>query len=643
MIVTFQNIQKYYGANLVLSDTTFEIRDGERVGLIGRNGAGKTTVFKLITGLEKPDGGLLTIRRGTTIGCLEQIPDYKDATTVYDVLARGYREVQQWQAQMVQLEGEMADPAVCADERQLQRILDRYERLRESFERAGGYAMENTIDRVAAGLGVAKDQYERPFASLSGGEKTKVGLCSLLIEQPQLLLLDEPTNHLDMQAIEWLESYLTDYAGTVVVISHDRYFLDKVVNKIVEVEDGEAIKFHTNYSGYQQEKHELLMKQFHDYTEQQKKIKKMQEAIKQLIEFAHRGNPPNEKFYRRAASMQKALDRIERIKRPILERKAIDLQLEQNERSGKQVAVFEDVTKGFGTRCLFTGLSEQLTYGERVFLIGENGAGKSTLFKLLLGDLTPDAGAVKLGSRVEVGYLAQEEAPHEEGKTVLQWFREEVRLEEGRARKELTRFLFFGSDVFKAVKSLSGGEWTRLRLALIMYRKPNLLLLDEPTNHLDIDSREALEEALEEFDGTILCISHDRYFINKLAQKIWELEAGELTRYLGDFSYFREKKAEAQALPRVEQPPIQPVEVPQPRAVVAETPPEPRKKVNPFQKAKLEAHIAALEATLTRLDNSLVDPTNGTDAGKLATLYAERGQVQAELDEQLEQWMALED
>ncbi|MGZ4122754.1 MAG: ABC-F family ATP-binding cassette domain-containing protein, partial [Tumebacillaceae bacterium] len=295
MIVSCNHIQQFYGANQVLSDLTLEIRQGDRVGLIGQNGAGKTTLFKILTGELKPDAGTLAIRKGTKIGALAQIPDYQDATTVYEVLARGYQEVRSWQAQMVELERQMTLPEVYEQEAKLQKVLGQYEQLREAFERAGGYEMEAHIQRIAAGLGIPEEQFGRPFASLSGGEKTKVGLGAILIEQPNLLLLDEPTNHLDMNAIEWLEQYLASYDGTIVLISHDRYFLDQVVRKVIEIEDGEAITYFTDYTGFMKEKEERLMLEFAAFQEQQKVIKKMKETIKQLLEWAHR-NPQNPKF-----------------------------------------------------------------------------------------------------------------------------------------------------------------------------------------------------------------------------------------------------------------------------------------------------------------------------------------------------------
>lgn len=643
MIVSMNHVQKYYGANLVLSNITFEVKDGDRVGLIGRNGQGKTTLAKIITGQSKPDGGTVLLRKGTKVGWLEQIPDYQDETSVYDVLARGYQAVLLAQAQMRHLEEQMTLPEVFESQAQLQHVLRDYERARHAFEQGGGYEMDAHIERVARGMGVAAEKYARPFRSLSGGEKTKVGLAALLVERPDLLLLDEPTNHLDMSAIEWLEQYLAGYAGTVIVISHDRYFLDKVVSKVIEIEDGEACTYYANYSGYQQQKEENLLNQFNAYQEQQKKIKKMQEAIKRLREWA-KLNPLNVSFPRKANSMQKALDRMEKIKRPILERKAIDLVLTESDRSGKQVAVLEGIAKSFGQRTLFQGVSELLVYGERVFLIGENGAGKSTIFKMLLGSVAPDAGRVELGSRVEVGYLAQEAAPQEESKSVLQYFRDEVAvpMEEGQARGQLSRFLFYGSDVFKQVRSLSGGEWTRLRLALLTYRKPNLLLLDEPTNHLDIESREALEEALEEYPGTLLIISHDRFFINRLAERIWALEAGALTPYLGNFEYYKEKRAQRDALVEAEPVKAAPVVIP-PQLLQPSVPSPAKKKSNPYAKSKLESRIAELEAELQELEGELVDPAHSTNSAHLHSLSLQHEQVKQSLDELYEQWMEFEE
>lgn len=542
-MIDFQHIQLSYGAHQVLTDVTFEIHPGEKVGLIGRNGSGKTTLFQLLNGSLQPDMGQISIRKNSKIGCLAQIPEYENNTPVYAVLEQSFREIRQWQQRMKQIELRMSDPA-HAESEAAQQLLQEYGQLQEKFEQADGYEINSRIDRVANGLGIPPEDYHRQFSSLSGGEKTKVGLAALLLTQPNILLLDEPTNHLDMSAIEWLEQFLASYKDTVIVISHDRYFLDRVVKKVIELEDGEIITYHTNYTNYHKEKEERLLAQFASYQEQQKKIKKMQESIKQLIEWGNRSNPPNPGFHRRAASMQKALDRIVKLKRPLLERKKIDLVLQQSDRSGKQVLTLQDISKSFADRTLLHRVCEQLFYGERIMLIGKNGCGKSTLLKAIMGQEQLDAGEIRLGSRVEIGYLAQESAPMENKQTVLQFFRTKLGMEEGEARQQLAKFLFYGSDVFKEVRSLSGGEWSRLHLALLMYLRPNLLLLDEPTNHLDIDSREALEEALQEFPGTLLAVSHDRYFINRLAHKVWSLNEGQITTYLGNYNHYVEKRSQ---------------------------------------------------------------------------------------------------
>ncbi|WP_178023256.1 ribosomal protection-like ABC-F family protein [uncultured Paenibacillus sp.] len=635
MMIQGQNIQKFYGAELVLSDVTFEIKTGDTVGLIGRNGAGKTTLMKLLSGIERPDQGLLSIPKNARIGNLAQIPDYSREETVYDVLLGAFADLRSLEAEMRRLEAEMAG---AGDSGALDPLLRQYGRLQETFERGGGYDIEASIARVAGGLGIPEEQFVRPFASLSGGEKTKVGLAVILLREPDLLLLDEPTNHLDMAATEWLEGYVRTFPGTCVIISHDRYFLDAVVGKIIELEDGETFTYHGNYSYYKEEKERRLLQQFADYEEQQKKIKKMQETIKQLIEWGNRSNPPNPGFHRRAASMQKALDRMVKLKRPILERKRIGLELEHTDRSGKDAIVLKEVGDARGGRILYRGLTHTLRYGEAAVLIGDNGAGKSTLLKNILGQEPPQEGEVRLGSRIEPGYLAQQAAPADHDETVLQFFRDEIGLEAGEARGQLARFLFYGADVFKKVSSLSGGEWTRLRLAVLMHRKPNLLVLDEPTNHLDIDSREALEEALEEYPGTLLAVSHDRYFINKVAGQVWALAGGRLTVTLGGYEDYRAELARktaaaggsagaAASAARAEG---------DAAAGAARKP-----GANPASVRKLEADYAAAEAELAAVDAAMQAPEAACDAARLAELQERRDALQLRADELLQQYVTL--
>ncbi|MDP9700157.1 ATPase subunit of ABC transporter with duplicated ATPase domains [Paenibacillus intestini] len=545
MIISAQQLKQYHGAHLVLDGITFEIMEGDKVALIGRNGSGKTTLMRLMARLSQPDEGQLMLKKDTRVGYVAQVPEGMDDHTVLDVLGLGFRELIACRTQMTELEQQMSDPACAADPEQLERLLKRYAALQERFEREGGYEMDARIDQVADGLDIAKAHYGWRFDSLSGGEQTRVVLASQLIVSPDLLLLDEPTNHLDLERVEWLEGFLRDYSGTVILISHDRYFLDRVVTRTLELEDGEAEIATGGYTEYMKVKEQRLLKQFEEFKEQQKVMKKMKETIRQLEEWGRVGG--NEKFFRRAASMRKALERMEQVKRPVLERRHADFDVRPTDRTGKRVAVLEDVEKRYGDRDILRGVSALLEYGDKTALIGRNGSGKTTLFKLLLGEEQPDAGKLEWGARVDVGYLAQQEEPEDPKLSVLEHFRLEAGVEEGEARGILARYLFYGADVFRSVGQLSGGEWTRLRLALLVHRKPNVLLLDEPTNHLDIASREALEDSLADFEGTVLAISHDRYFVNRLASGVWELEDGQLTAYLGDYEAYREKKFDLQA------------------------------------------------------------------------------------------------
>ncbi len=629
LIVNCQHIKAYHGAQLVLEDVTMDIKMTERVGLVGRNGSGKTTLLRLLAKQIRPDDGLLTTRKESRIGYLAQVPAEREGSTVYDVLASGYRELLECKAAMTELERNMSDPALCLQQDQLDRLLSQYAALQERFEREGGYQLDAGIDQVANGLGMDRAFYTRIYSTLSGGEKTKVGLAAMLISKPDLLLLDEPTNHLDLNGVEWLEEFLGSYDGACLIVSHDRYFLDKVVTKIVELEDGESHIFLTNYTGYVKEKEERLLQQFATYQEQQKVIKKMKETIKQLEEWGKIGG--YEKFFRRAASMQKALDRMEKVKRPVLDHKGAEFNLKQADRSGKRVLAFDGLTKLYGDRTILSEVDGLLEYGEKIMLVGGNGAGKSTLFKLLLGQQAADRGKLEQGSRLDIGYLAQDEYSDTGKKTVLEYFREEAGLEEGDARGRLATYLFYGAAVFKSVNQLSGGEWTRLRLALLVLRKPNLLLLDEPTNHMDIASREALEEALLEYPGTVLAISHDRYFINRLARKVWELADGKLTVFHGDFDAYKAKRIEL--LSHRAGTTIADVD----KKVVRATTPLATKSMQ-SSRAQLESAIMREEQRLAELELEL----HNAEHDELAGLWADKEAVEAERDQLYERLLELE-
>ncbi|AZN40184.1 ribosomal protection-like ABC-F family protein [Paenibacillus albus] len=638
IIVNGGHIKKYYGANLVLEDVTFEVQEKERIGLVGRNGSGKSTLISLIAKLSKPDEGMLTIRKELRIGYLAQIPAHWDDGSVYDVLASSCKELLACKARMTELEQQMSDPGTAGDPQHLERLLADYAKLQERFQTEGGYELDARIDTVANGLQIPKAMYERSYASLSGGEKTKIGLAALLISKPELLLLDEPTNHLDLQSVAWLESYLNSYDGAFLVVSHDRAFLDNVVSKIIELEDGEALSYHANYSGYVREKEERLLQQFAQYQEQQKQIKKMKESIKQLTEWGR--NSGNEKFFRRAASMQKALDRMEKVKRPVLDPKSAEFQLKPEDRSGKRVVTMTSVSKRYGAKELLNEASGLLLYGDKIMLLGRNGTGKSTLFKMITGEESPDDGSIEIGARVEIGYLAQEEYPADVKKSVLTYFREQAAMEEGEARSHLARYLFYGADVFKGVSQLSGGEWTRLRLALLILKKPNLLLLDEPTNHMDIAAREALEEALEDFPGTILAISHDRYFINKLASQIWELRSGGIHVYQGSYDDYAAKRDRQLAAESALAAAVAAKPAAKPQSVTAQA--SDKQSIKPAASAvdgaKLEARIELAEKELALLDAELMEQALQANTEELAKRWAYREELQQRLNELYECW-----
>ncbi|GAA5346019.1 ribosomal protection-like ABC-F family protein [Planifilum fimeticola] len=542
MIIAANRVGKNLDDRWVLSDVSFVIERGERIGLVGPNGSGKTTLLRLLAGVMAPDRGEVFLTKGARIGYLEQIPQADPRATVLDVLRSPFAELMELEREMGELANRMADSRL--DEKRMERILNRYQVCQEEFEKRGGYEMETRIRRVVRGLNLPEDVPDRPFAALSGGEKTKVGLAQVLLSEPDLLLLDEPTNHLDLSALEWLEDFLSQWRGAVVVVSHDRYFLDRVANRIIDLEDGRCTLYQGNYTHFVKEKEQRLLAEFQAYREQQKKIKKMEEAIKRLREWANRSNPPSAGLHRRASNMEKALKRMELLERPVLERKKIALNFGHQERSGEIVFRLENIFKNYGRKPVLRGANLTVKFGERVAVVGKNGAGKSTLLRLLTGEIAPDRGEVYIGPSVQAGYLSQQGWEGDPDMTVLEAFREEVPADAGTARQILDRFLFYGHSVFRKMRDLSGGERMRLRLAQLMHRDVNALILDEPTNHLDIDSREVLEEALRDFRGTILAVSHDRYFLNQLFAPVYWLENGTLTRYEGNYDEARRKRVE---------------------------------------------------------------------------------------------------
>lgn len=529
-----------YGGNTIFEDISIEIKEKEKIGLVGRNGSGKTTLFRLLAGKETPDAGQIHWKKGMKIGYLEQIPEFKPEWMAKDVLKQAFSNLVIIEEKMKQMEQEMAKDNSPS---QLQLLIEEYGKLQEFFTNAGGYEMDAKIEKIVNGLNI-QHLVTKKYGDLSGGERTKIGLAMILLEEPDFLLLDEPTNHLDLMAVEWLGRFLQDYSGTILLISHDRYFLDEVIQKVIDLEDGEVTTYHTNFTNFTKEKEERLLREFQAYEEQQKKIKKMREAIKRLREWANRANPPNEGLHKRARNMERAIERMEKLSRPNMNRKKMNFEMESSDRSGKDVIQFRNVSKKFGEQILFQDVQMKISYKDRAAIIGENGTGKSTLLKMILQQIKADEGEIKIGSNVKIGYLSQHTLTEMEGETVIEAFRNEVSVTEGEARHILAQFLFYGYSVFRKTANLSGGERMRLRLAQLMHQEINLLVLDEPTNHLDIDSREVLEDALENFDGTILAVSHDRYFLNKLFRKIYWIESQEIQCYEGNYTYAREKSQE---------------------------------------------------------------------------------------------------
>ncbi|TQR18542.1 ribosomal protection-like ABC-F family protein [Psychrobacillus soli] len=622
MICTIQEISKMLGGNTIFENLSLSIKTGDRLGIVGRNGTGKTTLFKLIARIEDMDKGSIHFKKGTKIGYLAQIPIYSEEITGYDVLNSAFQTLNELQKKMKELEEKLS----TSNPEDMEKILQTYGDVQEEFTNLGGYVMESELDKVIQGLQLS-NFVSQSFSSLSGGEQTKIMLGKLLLTKPDLLLLDEPTNHLDLFAVEWLEEYLVTYAGTVVIISHDRYFLDQVVTKVADLEEGELTLYHGNYSSFIVEKEERLMREFQEYEEQQKKIKKMREAIKRLKIWANEAVPPNAGLHRQARNMERALERMEKVRKPLVDPKKMNLSFEAAPRSGKEVVVMEEVCKSFDAKLLLQDANLHVYWKDRIAIVGRNGTGKSTILNLLRGEIPVDKGAARLGSNVRVGFLSQHFHIADPKARLIDVFRSEVNVFEGDARHILAKFMFYGPDVFKRVSDLSGGERMRLRLAQLMHQDINLLMLDEPTNHLDIDSREVLEDAMEDFQGTILAVSHDRYFLNKLFPRTAWLDQGELTTFEGPYEWARAKWEELQAT----NPPTKIMEIKE-TAKLTQT------KIK--QDQPVEEQIAALELEIEKIV-SQIELEN--DWENYERLLETKKQQEQQLEKLLEKWMENDD
>lgn len=539
--IALSNVDKNFGFKKIFDSFDLEIMSGEKVGLIGPNGCGKSTLFKLITKEEVPSSGIVTTRKGAKVGFLSQMPLLQNENiSVSEFLSSSFEEIYRISKEMRLLEYEMTNP----QSEDMEKILNRYVFLQQRFDDLGGYLIDSKINEICNKFGINSELLEREFSKLSGGEKTIVCFAKIMLSDPDILLLDEPTNNLDIDTLEWLEKILQNYTGTILMSSHDRYFLDKVATKIVLIERGKSEIFHGNYSYYLKENERRILSEFEQYKDQQKMIDAMKKKIKQLQEFGRLASPSGESFFKRAASIQKRLDKIELLNKPETA-KEIPLNFQMTNRSGKQVLAVNDLNLSIDDKILLEQVSFDVLFKDRTCLMGKNGCGKSTLIKHII-DLyngeSNDGNDIKIGSNVLIGYIPQVIEFDDDTKTLLEVARETFNGTETQLRSSLAKFLFYGNDVFKRVNMLSGGEKVRLKLFELMQQNINFLIMDEPTNHIDITTREVLESALSEFQGTILFISHDRYFINEIAKKVLYVEDKNITEYLGNYDDYHNTK-----------------------------------------------------------------------------------------------------
>ena len=637
MILSCQGISKSFGEKVILEDASFHIEEREKAALIGNNGAGKTTLLRIIMEEIHADAGQVVLAKDKRIGYLAQYQDVQGHLSVYEELLSTKQYIIDMEERLRAMEVQMKN----ASGEELDRLMNSYTRLTHEFELENGYAYKSELMGVLNGLGFTEEDFTKQVATLSGGQKTRVALGKLLISKPDILLLDEPTNHLDMESITWLETYLLNYPGAVFIVSHDRYFLDKVVTKVIEIDAGQVRMYAGNYSAYAEKKAQLRDAQYKAYLNQQREIKHQEAVIVKLKSFNR------EKSIKRAESREKMLNKVQRIDKPVEVQSQMRLSLEPRVVSGNDVLTVEDLAKSFPQQKLFSNISFQIKRGERVALIGNNGTGKTTMLKILNGLLDADAGSFSLGAKVQIGYYDQEHHVLHAEKTIFEEISDTYpTLTETQIRNMLAAFLFTGDDVFKVISSLSGGERGRVSLAKLMLSEANFLILDEPTNHLDIASKEILEEALNSYTGTVLYVSHDRYFINQTATRILDLTNQSVVNYIGDYDYYLEKKEE---LTEKYAPTAQEAT----EEAKEETPSEgkltwqqqkeeqARKRKQENELKKVEKRIEELETRDKEIDDTLVLPDVCTNVGRCAELSREKDKIQAELEELYEKWEEL--
>lgn len=631
MLLDVQNISKTFVDNPVLKNISFHIEDNDKVAIIGVNGAGKTTLLKIIIGEYDADNGNVILSKDKTIGYLSQEETVNSENTIYEELLSARSDLIDMENKLRSLENEMSN----ASESELNSIMDSYHRLSHTFEVEGGLSFRSEINGVLNGLGFADNDSTRPISTLSGGQKTRVALSKLLIKKPSLIILDEPTNHLDMNSIAFLENYLLNYKGAVLVVSHDRYFLDKVVNKIVEIERSESQTYIGNYSEYAVKKEALRNEQLSAYYKQQADIQHQEKVIEKLRQFNR------EKSIKRAESRVKMLNKIERLEKPTELNAEMNITLMPNKTSGNDVLTIEGLSKSFGTNNLFNDINFDIKRGEHIALIGDNGTGKTTILKIVNGLLDADNGNVTLGVNVDIAYYDQEHHVLHEEKTLFDELSDTFpEMNNTEIRNTLAAFLFTNDDVFKTIKNISGGEKGRVSLAKLMLSKANFLILDEPTNHLDITSKEILEDAINAYEGTVLYVSHDRYFINRTASRILELSSNEITQYLGNYDYYIEKKTEKDT-PDITNNNIKTTnnQGAEDYKVQKEKQAIERKRLNELKKT--EERIEELENKNKQLEEKMSDPVFATSSVKLQELSKEIEKNNNELNDLYEKWEAL--
>lgn len=634
MVLSCSHISKSFGTDEIIKDATFNIEDREKAAIIGINGAGKSTLLKIIVGELSADQGEVAFAKDSTYGYLAQHQNLSSDNSIYDEVLSTRQDILSMEASIRRMEEDMNN----LSGNELDTLMEQYTRLTHDFDLAGGYAYRSEVTGVLKGLGFGENDFSLNVNTLSGGQKTRVALSKLLLSKPDIILLDEPTNHLDMNSISWLEGFLSDYKGSVIIVAHDRYFLDKIVSKVIEIDNGTVTTFSGNYTDYASKKAVLRNMQLKAYMNQQREIKHQEEVITKLKQFNR------EKSIKRAESREKMLDKIQILDKPSALNDKMNIRLKPGIESGNDVLKVTGLSKAFDGNRLFNNISFEIKKGERVALIGNNGTGKTTILKILNGIIPADSGVVELGSNVYIGYYDQEHHVLDPDKTLFQEIQDAYPdLNNTRIRSTLAAFLFTGDDVFKYIRELSGGEKGRVSLAKLMLSNANLLILDEPTNHLDITSKEILENALNSYTGTVLYVSHDRYFINSTATRIIELTANTLVNYIGNYDYYLEKKDILTAAAIKES--VSPTDSDN-TSVSSNTKEQwlsskeeqARLKKLKNNLARVEEQISSIEERLKEIDEEYMNPDIGSNTGRLMELHKEKEELDDKLNNLYEQW-----